>query len=379
MMNQFLSAPFRPFFLGAALVAVIWMSLWLGFLHAGVPGYETIPSLYWHAHEMLFGFAMAVVAGFLLTAMQNWTGLRLVTPIQLGLLAGVWLAGRLAFALTDLFPLWLVSVVDLAFLPLLWLVVARTLLAAGNRRNYAFLVLLPLLWFLDLLMHLEYHGLVTGMIMRAVDTTVFLLATLLVFMGGRVIPFFTANRLPAVAPRQWPWLSWSSTLSMLAVALIYPVTGRHAALAPLLVLAALLTAVRLLAWKPWRTAGEPMLWILHLGYAWLPIGLLLLAAHLLGSGVSWSIGIHALMAGAMGALILGMMARVALGHTGRPIAAPRPMVVAFVLVTLAAITRIAAGTMPDAAWPMLVAGLFWALAYLLYLIVYTPIMLRSRM
>lgn len=376
-LNHFLGAAFRPFFMGAAGLAVVWMALWLGYLLAGMPAHDNIMPVLWHGHEMLFGFAMAVIAGFLLTAMQNWTGLRLVTPGQLALLVATWLAARLAFAFSDILPLWLVTLLDLAFLPLLCLIVARTLIRAENRRNYSFIVILLVFWVLNILLHLEFHHQLSGYGYTALDTTVLLVTTLLVFMGGRVIPFFTDRRLPGSTPLQWPWLNWASTLSVLAIIPLYLIVGRQSILAPLLLAAATLTAARLIAWKPWHTFGEPMLWILHLGYAWVPVGLVLLALHFSGAGIPWTAGIHALMAGAMSTLILGMMARVALGHSGRPIAAMPLIMASFVIITLAGITRVAAALLVTPGWLLAAAGFLWALAYLLYLMVYTPIFLRS--
>lgn len=378
MQNNLFSIGFRPFFLGASWLAVLWMALWISFLLWDTPSYNAIPPILWHGHEMLFGFAIAVIAGFLLTAMQNWTGLKLVTPVQLASLALLWLAARLAFAFSDSIPLWLISILDLSFLPYLCLIVSRTLIRAENKRNYSFIALLSAFWALNVMMHLELNRLVSGIAYMTLDIAVLLATTLLVFMGGRIIPFFTASRLPATAPRQWSWLNWASTLSTLLLIPAYAVVGRGTALIPLLLLAAILTAVRLMAWKPWRVFGEPMLWILHLGYAWIPVGLIILAANLLGAEFPWSAGVHALMVGAMSSLILGMMARVALGHTGRPIAASNNVIIAFLLITISAVTRVAAGLATEPQWALSAAALLWCLAFLIYAIEYTPILLHRR-
>lgn len=377
MQNNLFAIGFRPFFLGAAAIAVAWMGLWISFLFSGISTHDNIMPVLWHGHEMLFGFAMAVIAGFLLTAMQNWTGLKLVTAGQLGLLVAIWLAGRLAFAFSGAMPLWLISLLDLGFLPLLCLIVTRTLIRAGNRRNYSLIAMLLIFWILNIFMHLEFHYPASGVGYMTLDITVFLATTLLVFMGGRVIPFFTDRRLPGAAPLQWSWLNWASTLTVLALIPVYLIVGRDIILVPLLLIAAILTAARLLAWKPWHTFGEPILWVLHLGYAWVPVGLLLLAMHLSGTDLPWTAGIHALMAGAMSTLILGMMARVALGHSGRLITAPPLMVAGFLIITIAAVTRVAAAVLMMPGWLLIMAALLWAFAFLLYLVVYTPIILRS--
>lgn len=375
--NTLFSAGFRPFFAGAAGVAVIWMGLWAVFLLSGTPAYENIPPVLWHGHEMLFGFAMAVLAGFVLTAMQNWTGLKPVTPGPLMLLVVIWLAGRLAFAFSGCVPLWLLSLLDLLFLPALLVPVARTLIKAGNRRNYVFIGMLPVFWILNVLLHLEIHQYVFGIAYKTLDITVFLVTTLLVFMGGRVIPFFTANRLPDAAPRQWPWLNWAATLATLVLIPVYLLSGRDGALIPWLAVAAVLNAARLIAWKPWRTLHEPMLWILHLGYAWIPVGLILLTMQLYSGAYPWSAGVHALMAGAVSTLILGMMARVTLGHTGSPIRASGLIVAGFAFITTAALVRVSAAVLLAPVWMSAVAGLLWGTAFLFYLVVYTPVLLRD--
>lgn len=378
MIHALLSVGFRPFFLGASWLAVLWMLAWVGFLLYGTPGPGPLPPILWHAHEMLFGFTVAVIAGFVLTAVQNWTGRRSTTPRSLAALAMLWLAARLGFLFAGIVPLWLTSLLDLAFLPVLAVMMARVLVPAGNRRNYAFLPLFAAFTALNAAMHLEFHGLVNGWAAAASDLAVWLITVLLVFMGGRVIPFFTDNRLAGIKPLQWPVLNWTSTLMTLAVLPVYLVAGRGPLLAAVLVFAAVATLVRLLAWQPWATRREPLLWILHLGYLWIPVGLALQGAHLAGAALPWSAGVHMLMVGAMGSLCLGMMARVALGHSGRPLAAHPLVVSAFTLVTLAAASRLAVAVATVPAWVTGLAGLAWALAFLLYALVYTPILLRPR-
>lgn len=250
MQSHLFSVGFRPFFLGASWLAVIWIGLWISFLISGIPSHGAISPILWHGHEMLFGFAMAVIAGFLLTAIQNWTGLKPVTPAQLAALALLWLAARLAFAFPGSVPLWLISIIDLAFLPCLCLIVSRTLIRAENSRNYVFIGLLSAFWILNVMMHLDLNRFVSNIAYMTLDLTVLLTTTLLVFMGGRVVPFFTASRLPGAAPRQWPWLNWASTLSILFLIPVYAVVGRSTALIPFLLLAAVLAAARLMAWKP---------------------------------------------------------------------------------------------------------------------------------
>jgi uncharacterized protein involved in response to NO len=359
---------FHWFFPLAALYAALAVLVWLGGL-SGMLSLPPDPTL-WHGHEMLYGFAVAVIAGFVLTAVANWTGLRPAGPTLLALLCGLWLAGRLA-ALGQfhgaLSPA-LAGLVDSLFLPALAAVMTRVLVRSRNLRNAMFI---PFLWGLALL-NLGYHALVAqgGMVeARLILTfTSYLVAFLLVFMGGRVIPFFSGRRCQ-YQPRQWPWLNWLSTLSALAAAAALTWLPGTAVAAGLAALAALSTAARLAAWQSPRIWSEPMLWILHLGYAWLALAFALAAAVHAGA-LAWpmSAPMHALMSGALGCLALGMMTRVALGHSGRPIVASRAMIGAFVLVTAAGLARL--GSYMD--WPgggltgLAVSAILWALAYSVY-------------
>ncbi|AGA33438.1 NnrS protein involved in response to NO [Thioalkalivibrio nitratireducens DSM 14787] len=323
MLRTLFSIGFRPFFLAAGWFGAAWVLLWVSFLLKGSPSLGSLHPILWHGHEMLYGLAAAVIAGFLLTASQNWTGLTSTTPASLGALFAVWTLARLGFLFPDWIPLWLTSVADLAFFPLLALIVARVLWRARNRNNYLLVPLLLAFAALNLAIHLDFHGLLPGIGMPALHLTVYLVTGLLVFMGGRVIPYFTERRLPELRVRRWPAVDWATLLATFAILPGYLWLGRDPVLAPLLLAAAVLNLVRLVAWRPWGTAGVPLLWILHVSYFWIPVGFLLQGLHLLGAPVPWSIGIHALMVGALGGLILGMMSRVSLGHTGRPLEPPR--------------------------------------------------------
>ena len=379
MIAALFSVAFRPFFLGAAWLSVVWMGVWIALLVYGVGTTAPIPPMLWHGHEMLFGFAMAIIGGFVLTAVQNWTGRQSVSQRELVFLVTLWFGARLGFLMPWLIPIWLTSVLDIAFLPVLGWFLARTLLAADNRRNYAFIPLLAAFSLLNLAVHLDIHGLQPGWGAPALDLTMLLITVLLVFMGGRVIPFFTERGVTGSSPVQWTTLNWCSTLATLLVVPLYLLAGRDVMLAPILFAAAGLTLLRWLAWKPWQVWRTPLVWILHAGYLWLPIGLTLLGLHLAGAGVAWSAGLHALMVGAMGSLCLGMMARVSLGHTGRPLVVPWLVTAGFCLITLAALARLGIAVFETMPWLVGLSGAAWALAYLCYALYYTPILLRPRL
>jgi uncharacterized protein involved in response to NO len=378
MFRTLFSMGFRPFFLAAGWFSAVWIVIWVAYLLKGAPSLGAHHPILWHGHEMLFGFGAAVIAGFLLTASQNWTGLQTSTPVTLAGLFLLWLAARLGFLFPGIVPLWLTSVVDLAFFPLLAWMLARVLFAARNRNNYILLPVLASFALLNLAIHLELHGLARGTGMPALQGTVYLVAVLLVFMGGRVIPYFTGRRLPSLSVRQWPWLDWTTLAVTLAVLPAFLWWGKSAALAPLLLAAAVLNLLRLLAWKPWGTLRVPLLWVLHVGYLWLPVGFALQGAHLLGAPVPWSSGVHALMVGALGGLTIGMMARVSLGHTGRSLEAHPVIALSFALVALATTARLAMTFFPVAGWLLIATAVLWATAFAIFAAYYTPILLAPR-
>lgn len=356
-----LSIAFRLFFLSAALFASVSLLLWIAWLLGWVSLNPALPMPLWHGHEMLFGFAMAVVIGFVLTAAQNWTGRTTTTPGLLALLVSLWWAARAGFLLPAIVPLWLTTTLDMVLLPIVAILLARVLIATRNRRNYALPLILCAFAALNALMHLAFHGLLpTHLMHRVMDTTLLLVTVLLVFMGGRVIPFFTSRRLPAENPRRWPALDWAATILAVLCCVTVLIAGRHPDLALLFFVSATVHLVRLLAWRPWRVLQEPMLWVLHLA----------------GAPLSWSAGAHVIAAGALGTLAIGMMSRVALGHTGRPLQAPTLMHAAFIVLSIAVMLRLVAALAPSLALVLALSGLLWAGAFLLYALVFTPIFLR---
>lgn len=368
---------FRPFFLLAGLAAALLLPVWgIGFAsgHLVSPYYGGFA---WHAHEMLFGFAVAVIAGFLLTAVRNWTGIDTLRGTPLAALAALWLAGRVLPFVPGLPPL-LLAVVDLAFLPALMLALAVPLLRSGQRHNLALLLVLAGLWAANLAMHLSALGTGAAALWPA-NAAVLLIVVLMAVIGGRVLPFFTERAVPGARTRRHPVLEGSALISLvglLALAVFWPQPGATAALA---LLAAALHGLRLAGWFDARVRHIPILWVLHLGYAWIVVGLALYGLAALGL-LAPSLAVHAFTAGAIGVLTLGMMARVALGHTGRPMQAAPATVWAFVLINLAAFARVALPLFAPggyAAW-IATSSLLWTAAFALFLWVYVPILLRPR-
>ena len=363
---------FRPFYLLGAAFAALAVPLWTLVL-AGVLS-PPLPGLWWHAHEMLFGFAAAVIVGFLFTAGRNWTGLPTPSGGWLAALAALWLAGRVALAVGS--GVW-VALIDLAFLPLAAGAFLRVLLKAGSRRNYFIGALPVLLALANLAFHLAALGVLALDPLVALHFALALIVLLTAIIGGRVIPMFTFN---AVKARQWSNRRFDlAALVVTGVALALWAGGAGAWAAPLSMAAAAMQAARLAGWNPWATRRVPLLWVLHLAYLCLPLGLGLLAAAQ-WELVTHSAGIHALAIGTLGGLILGMITRTALGHTGRLLVAGRSETVAYALVLAAAAARVLTLTVLPAWYTagLHFAAAAWTLAFVLYLWRYAPMLWYSR-
>ena len=368
---------FRPFYLGAALLACLSVPLWVAvFLGQVTPAFALEPLL-WHGHEMVFGFAAGVIIGFLLTGVRAWTGLETPRGPLLGALALLWLAARVT-AVTG--PYALFAVLDFALLPLVAALLLRILVRAGNRRNIPLLSLLLLMAAANAVFHLSVMGVLAVPAASSLYAGLALILMVVTVMAGRVVPVFTRNVTPGLknsVPRPLEWCVLAATGLALALWVFGAPAGVTGALCAL---AAVLHAVRLALWKPQVTLTRPILWILHGAYAWLPVGFALLAAAQAG-WVPLSLAVHAFAVGTVGGLIIGMITRTARGHTGRPLKASGGEVVAYALVLVAAIVRVGV----PALWPSSTAAALawaaglWGLAFLIYLLIYAPWLLRTRL
>lgn len=367
---------FRPFFLAAGIYAVLLMGLWLVVLQGSLSLGALSPPV-WHGHEMLFGFAVAVIAGFLLTAAQNWTGIPMPSGRPLAALFLLWLAGRLGFLIPGL-PAGLVALVDLSFLPLLALALALPIHKAKQLHNYPFPVLLLTLTVANALVHLQALGW-TSTARLGLYLATYVVVAIMVIMGGRVIASFTDNKLGTRA-RRWPLIERlvpAVTLGALLAALIAPASLVTALLAAV---AATVHGIRLAGWYTRKYWAVPLLWILHLGYAWITLGFVLLALSAAGMSAAAVSALHAFTAGGIGVLTLGMMARVSLGHTGNPLEPAPVMTLAFVAINLAALVRVVLPLFFPAAYApiMTAAGVVWVAAFGVFVVVYAPKLLRPR-
>lgn len=365
---------FRPFFLLAALLAAAWLPLWLAIWLGGADLPLAYDGMAWHAHEMIFGFAVAVLAGFLLTAVRNWTKQPTPSGASLASLVALWLAGRLALLLGASLPHALVVAVDVAFLPAVAVALALPILRARNRRNYAIPLLLLALAALNLLFHLGDAALSRAATLAGVD----LLVVFLVFVGGRVIPFFTRNALPAARVTTRRWLDWTATLSTAALVPLH-LTDLLVPTAVVALLAGAANLARLAGWGSLATRRSPILWVLHVGYLWIGLGLVFTGLGLWVPELG-GVALHALTVGALGTLVLGMISRVSLGHTGRPLVVSRAVVAAFALVTLAALARVGLPLLAPGLYSasLVVSASAWVLAYAIFFAVYWPILTTPR-
>lgn len=378
----FLRGGFRPFFLGGALWAIVALALWV----ITLTGALTLPSAFqplaWHRHEMLFGFVGAVVAGFLLTAIPNWTGRLPIAGPPLAALFGLWVAARLAVLFSATGGVALAAMLDIGFYFVLAGVGAREVLAAKNR-NVPIVGLVLLFGIANAVDYAGAFGWLAdeGLGWRSGLSLVVLMISLI---GGRIIPSFTRNWLAKRGVKRGlpgqPGRFDVAVIALTALALVgWIVAPYHRFAGTALVAAGILQAARLSRWRGLRTAADPLVFILHLGYAWVPLGLLLLGSSILDTSIPRSAAIHALTAGAMATMILAVMTRATLGHTGRELRASPLTTLLYVLVTAGAVLRVAASLgFVDYTLGMEVAAVAWAAAFLVFLLDYGPILLGPR-
>lgn len=373
-----LSYAFRPFFLFNAVFSILVVGAWVFSLHgAGLP----FATALWHGHEMLFGFAMAAVAGFSLTAVATWTGRPAVNGFPLAFLLVSWLAGRLVMAFSGGLPVNLVLLLDMLFPVLLTLLLGREIIGARNLRNYPLLVIMSVVILLNALYHLGARQWLPGADRLALYLMIHTIVLLVVIIAGRIVPAFTANWLRQQGKDRLPvnttWLNRLAVALTVAVALASGFYPSHPVTGALALAAALAHGSRLSRWRGFSTLSNPLLFVLHVAYCWLPAGYALLAFAVFGWMFSPTAALHALTMGAIGSMVLAVTTRVALGHTGRPLHAARLTVLAYWVFMLAALVRVFGPlTGIDYLSLMDLAAAGWVLAYVLFCWVYWPILSR---
>ncbi|SAK65621.1 NnrS family protein [Caballeronia hypogeia] len=376
-----LNLGFRPFYLCGAGFGAFALTVWLLVL-SGMPlsgGYVLrADPVGWHAHEMVFGFAAAIVVGFLLTAVRAWTGRDTAKGAPLAALALLWLAGRVLVWSGPALP---AAVVDSAFLPIAAILLLRVLVKAGNRRNYFVAAVLLAFGALNAAFHAFSFDARLDLAMRALYASAGIVVLLVGVVGGRVIPMFTANAIPGFVARRWRVVELAVAPMTLAafVADACALDGRIVAV--LALLACGVHLARMIGWRSFAVRGRPILAILHLAYAWLPLGFALLALSALGlARVPHSLAIHAFAAGAIGGAIIAMITRTARGHTGRPLVADRRDIACYALVLSASALRVL-GPLVAPSWHstwITSAGVCWVLAFALYVAAYAAPLFRPR-
>lgn len=374
---------FRPFFFFCGLFALLVIPAWLLIRTGDVSPFSGMPAQLWHAHEMLFGFSIAAISGFLLSGVPSWTRNRGFGGLPVFSLTLAWLGGRTAFALAPFCSLPVLAAVELAFLPLLIALIAPPIIRERNR-NIAMLAVLAALWTADAAFLLGVARADAELASRALLAAMNIILLLLTIVGGRILPAFTSNALRrtnvSFSLHRYAWLETLLPLAMIAVIALDILQPGATLRGWLAILVAALHVVRLSGWRSLRTGGDPMLWVLHLAYAWLPLGFVLKGVALL-DGAAWAqYWQHGFGIGAIATMILAVATRTALGHTGRPLVVGRAIVVAYLLLALAGMVRVAGPVL----WPdhytavLLAAGFSWMLAFLIFIVVYAPILGRPR-
>lgn len=383
---QILRYAFRPFFLLAGFWATLSIPLWI----AQFAGFGVLPAsvdpFTWHQHEMMFGFIAAAVAGFILTAIPNWTGNLPVSGWRLAFLVFTWLIGRAAFFVGDMAgPLagpWMVAILDMAFLTSLCAVIARELISGRSWHNLPPLLLISGLGVGNLLTHLERIGLAATNDL-GIRLAILMMVLLLALIGGRVVPSFTRNWLAKRGVETLPApfakfdkLAIGALGFFVVAALVAPMDRVTGVLA---LIAGVLNAIRLFRWRGYLVLRVPLLWVLHLGYGWLSAGVAMYGLAALGFAISQNAALHAITAGAFGTMILGVASRASLGHTGRALTAGRGTVICYLMVSVSTIARIAASYMGAGQMIALtVAAIAWSIAFGLFTILYFPVFTGPR-
>ncbi len=367
---------FRPFYLAASVFAALSVPLWIAQYAGWLPTPYARGALL-HGHEMLFGYTMAVIAGFLFTAVRNWTGRPTPTGATLAGFVALWFAGRL-LVLTP-WEAWSAAV-NAAFPVAVAIALALPLARSGNRRNYFFVALLLGFAAANVAMQLAHADVVRLPEQLGLRVALDLVLFVVAVMAGRVIPMFTNNGIPGTRATRIPAVERVALGSVLALLVADLLQAPVPVVAAVSIVAAIAHAVRLVLWQPWRTWRTPIVWVLHAAYAWI-VAYLALRALAAFEIVAVPLADHALTIGAIGGMTIGMMTRTARGHTGRPLVADRCEIACYALVQAAALVRVAGPFVLPHAYvaTVVVAGLCWSLAFGLYAVRYWPILSRTRL
>jgi len=376
--SAFFASGFRPFFLGASLFAAFGVPFWVATLLGSAPWRPPASPLDWHAHEMVFGFTGAVFAGFLLTAIRRWTGKATVSGWRLGALFAIWLVARLLPFVPGAARG--AAVVDLAFFVGLFVACAIPIVRSRNRRNYAFIGLLGGLTLAVTISHANRLGYLHGEFWAVRSFGIDLVTIGMVVMTGRIVPSFTRNATDAKDIAETPGHDRAAALALVLVTVLDAVSSPKAWSAAPAALAGVLVLARARRWGAAHTLRHPLLWILHLGHAWVGVGLMLRGLGAVAPSLPSTLALHAITVGGIGLLTFGMMTRVTLGHTGRLLAVPRSVAIAMVALALAALIRVVGPLLAPTELPLVLgtAGALWSVAFAAYALFYGKALFTPR-
>ncbi len=372
---------FRPFFLFGAFYAGAALLLWQAMFEGQLTLDTGFSSLDWHVHEMLFGYVAAIVAGFLLTAIPNWTGRLPLNGLPLLVLVLVWVAGRVAVAFSGVIGWWLAALIDVSFLFMVLAAATTEIIAGKNWRNLRVVAIVAVYAVANAWFHIEAHTQGASSYSQRLGLSAVIL--LVILIGGRIVPSFTRNWLARQSPGRLPapfgrFDALAFTVSALALA-VWTAVPDNVVTGVLLLAAGLLEALRLARWAGERTLGDPLVLVLHVGYAFIFIGFILVGASILGLDVPISAGSHVWTIGAIGAMTLAVMTRASRGHTGRTLEAPPSTQVLYLALITAAVLRALAAGLPEFSLPLLWAStVAWIVAFWGFCVVYGPALLRPR-
>lgn len=374
---------FRSQFFLAGMAAVLLVPMWALSFVAGTPLGTGWPPTLWHAHEMLFGFIACAIAGFMLTAVPSWTGQKGFVGRPLMVLAAVWIAARILIATSPVWPPILPALVDLAFLPLLAVLVMIPLLRSRSH-NTPLLGVLGVFWLTDVAFYIGLLRHDAAFALKAVTVGIDITLLLITVIGGRIVPAFTTSALRArglatnlQSRTMFTRLSVLAMVSVIVGDIVWPNTRIAGWIAGF---AAVLQILRLAQWRTLLILGQPIVWILHVAYLWLPVGLALKAAALLGGYAIAAFWLHALTIGALTTMIVAVMTRASLGHTGRPLRVHPLMTLAYALLIAATVIRVFGLLLPGMSYPMVIAAaaILWTASFLLFIGIYSPILWGPR-
>ncbi|MBL4705803.1 MAG: NnrS family protein [Flavobacteriales bacterium] len=374
---------FRPLFLGGTLFSVIAIAWWIHFWLKPTQWMPYGGPIWWHGHEMLFGFGVAIVTGFLLTAVKTWTGVAGLRGKLLGAFVSIWLLGRILISFGNGLDGWIIASVDVAYLIFAAIAMAYPVVKVKQWRNLMFVPILLILASLNATSHWAVLSNDPLLATKTLHATIILFTLIIAILGGRVIPALTANgtgkpKLPAINLLEIT--SIVSILFLVAIALIGFNQVDSKFLLNVSIIAAAANGLRFLRWGIQHTWTIPLLWSLHLSFIFIPSGFILLALYAAGLMDNLSAALHSFTVGAIGGMILAMISRVTLGHTGRPLKPHSLISVAYIFILLSAVVRVALPAWMPEMYSLSIglAGVLWILAYAVYLFFYTPMLVTTR-